>query len=530
MATGIEAETVGFIDIGTNSIHVLVVRFYPGTSGTPVYQDKESVRLGMGLYADGRLDAAAVSKAALVVSRFAGISRSLGAGKVVAYATCAAREAANQQELLDAIPPDVEVRVIPGAEEARLIGLGVFGDKGPAKRTVHMDIGGGSTEVLVREKGEDLFVDSLSMGAVRYDSGLGIDFTRPVSPEDYSFVMRTAEVSSYHAAKRIRALGFSEASGSSGTLVALAELCAARRGDKDASRLELRELEALMPRLCEMDMAARLKVPGMSRSRADIIVPGGAIAQSLMTQFGISRMTVSRSGLKQGMMLDYRLSNGHTVFSARESSVRALAHRCRCDRAHAEAVERGALRLFDRTRELGLHSLDAQWRSLLACSAVLHDIGEIVSYSNHNVISQMMIENADLQGFTVPEIRCMGLIVRNHHKKFPGAKDPRFSGMSKDEVEGVRVCSVLLKMADVMDRHRNHSVKGFKLSRSGDAVRIGLIADDDPSMEIWSLERIAPDFRKVFGCDLSVDGRVQPSARKRAPERLPDSHLTISRR
>lgn len=505
-----DAETVGFIDIGTNSIHLLVVRFYPGTSGAPIYQDKESVRLGMGLYADGRLDRGAIEKSALVVSRFASISRSLGASKVVAYATCAAREASNQQELLDAMPSDVEVRVIPGAEEARLIALGVFGDKGPEKRTVHMDIGGGSTEVVVREKGEDLFVDSLSMGAIRYDAGLGIDFTKAVSAEDYSFVMRTVEVSSYHAAKRIRTLGFAEASGSSGTLLSLADLCAAARGDKDASYVDLKELEALMPRLCSMDMEARAKVPGMSRSRADIIVPGGAIAQSLMAQFGIRRMRVSRNGLKQGMMIDHVLTNGQTVFSARESSVRALAHRCRYDQPHAKAVERNALALFDRTRELGMHSLDAQWRSLLACSAVLHDIGEIVSYSNHNAISQMMIENADLQGFTVPEIRDMGLIVRNHHKKFPGPKDQRYAGMPKDEVEAVRVCSILLKMADVMDRHRDRSIRGFTLTRSGGSVMLRLSADEDPSMEMWSLERIAPDFKKVFGCSLTVERDSPP--------------------
>lgn len=440
-----------------------------------------------------------------MVSRFAGISRSLGASEVVAYATCAAREASNSKELLSAMPEDVEVKVIPGAEEARLIALGVFGDKGPEKRTILIDIGGGSTEVCIREKGEDLFVDSLSMGAVRYDSGLGIDFTKPVSREDYSFVQRTVDVSSYHASKRISTMGFAEAFGSSGTFIALAELCAARRGDRDANVVRLSELVPLMEHLCCLDMQERLKVPGMSKSRADIIIPGGAIAQELMTVFGIDSVYISRNGLKQGMMLDHQMSNGRTVFNARESSVRALAHRCSYDKGHAETVERNAIILFDRMRDIGLHDLDMQWRSLLSCSALLHDIGEIVSYSNHSIVSQMMIENADLQGFTMEEIHDMGLIVRNHHKKFPGSKDRRFSGMDRDEIRDIRVCSIILKMADVMDRHRNRSVRGFSIALDKDVVKLRLSADEDPSMEMWSLGRIAPDFKKVFGFDLAIE-------------------------
>ena len=98
-----DTETVGFIDVGTNSIHLLVVRFYPDTSGTPIFQDKESVRLGKSLYSTGRITPEAVEKSALVVSRFARISRGLGADRVIAFATCAAREAANRQELIDAV-------------------------------------------------------------------------------------------------------------------------------------------------------------------------------------------------------------------------------------------------------------------------------------------------------------------------------------------------------------------------------------------------------------------------------------------
>ncbi len=503
-----ETETIGFIDVGTNSIHLLVVRFYPDTSGTPVFQDKESVRLGKSLYSTGKITREAIDKSVLVISRFARISRGLGADRVIAFATCAAREASNRQELIDAVSRIVELKVIPGTEEARLIALGVFGDKGPAERTLEIDIGGGSTEVVVREKGEDIFLDSLSLGAVRFNYSLGVDCSRPVSPSDYAMMMRTVDISSYHAVNRVQTLGYRRAVGSSGTLMSIADMCAARRDDRDASYFTRKELHSLMQELCAMTSEERLRVPGMGKTRSDIIVPGGAIAEELMLLFGITRMEISPNGLKQGMMIDHQLSRGYTVFGARQSSVRALAHRCQYDRRHAETVERNAMSLFDQSRELGLHDLDVQWRSLLSCACILHDIGELISYTNHNVLSQVIIEKADLQGFTCEEITAMGLIVRFHHKKFPGPKDTRFNGMSKDYVKAIRVCAMLLKMADVMDRHRNNAVRSARLRIEGSKVVVTLSADEDPSMEIWSLERIRPDFQKLFGLDMvpvSVD-------------------------
>ncbi len=323
-----EFETVGFIDVGTNSIHLLVVRFYKDSSGIPVFQDKETVRLGQSLYSTGCIDQATIEKSSLVVSKFVQISRDLGADRVVAFATCAAREASNRDEFISAISEVAEVKVIPGTEEARLIALGVFGDRGPDERTIEIDIGGGSTEVIIRERGENLFLDSLSMGAVRYAYGLHIDSRAPVSDDDYNFMLRNVDISSYHAVNRVREIGFSRAVGSSGTFITLAEMCAARRGDHDASYLVFRELRDLMPIVRSRDLIGRYTIPGLRKGRVDIIVAGGAIAEELMSQFGIDKIHISQKGLKHGMQLDHMLSHGYTIFSTRDSSARALAHRC----------------------------------------------------------------------------------------------------------------------------------------------------------------------------------------------------------
>lgn len=509
-----ESETVGFIDVGTNSIHLLVVRFYKDSFGTPVFQDKETVRLGQSLYSTGRIDDATIEKSAIVVSRFAQISKDLGADKVVAFATCAAREASNRDELIRALSTNAEVKIIPGTEEARLIALGVFGDKGPEERTIEMDIGGGSTEVIICEKGKNLFLDSLSMGAVRYAYGLKIDNKAPVSEEDYNFMLRNVDISSYHAVNRVKEIGFTKAMGSSGTLIALAEMCAARRGDQDSSYLKLSELRELMPTVRSRDMVGRYSIPGLGKGRADIIVAGGAIAEELMSQFGIETMQISQKGLKQGMQLDHMLSHGYTIFGTRESSIRALAHRCQYDEDHAEAVGRNALSLFDQAKALGLHDMSDGYRNLLYCASMLHDIGEMISYTNHHILSQVIIENADLVGFSINEIRAMGLIVRFHHKKFPSAKDPRLSALSREEATAIRQCAMFLKIADVADRHRNGTVVDIRLSREPGSIKVDLVSKADPSMELWSLEKIRPDFRKLFGADMVPTCSPAPAVKK----------------
>lgn len=497
-----DSEVVGFIDVGTNSIHLLVVRFYADSAGIPVFQDKETVRLGQSLYSTGTIDDETISKAALVVSRFAEISRDMGAKKVVALATCAAREASNSRELIRALSKDVEVKVIPGTEEARLIGLGVFGTKGPEKRTIGIDIGGGSTEIIIAENGRNLFIDSLCMGAVRYAYGLGIDNSARISQRDYDEMRRSVDTGSMYAAKKVKEIGFEEAYGSSGTFIALAEMCAARRGDRDASYLTLDELSTLIRSVRSKTLEERYSVPGLGKGRADIIVAGGAIAEELMGQFGIGRISISNRGLKQGMQIDHMLSHGFTMFDTRDASVRALACRCGYDRNHAEAVCRNALQIFDQTKRLRMHSMGGQMRNLLASAAILHDIGEFISYSKHNELSQIIIENSDMVGFNCDELHYIGLMTRFHHNKFPGPKDKRLSGIPPDMALSIRQCSMFLKMADVLDRHRNSAITNIVLRRNPGVLVLGVECDGDPSMEFWRLDKIKGDFRKLFGLEL----------------------------
>ncbi|MDR0523729.1 MAG: Ppx/GppA family phosphatase [Candidatus Methanoplasma sp.] len=501
-----KARTASFIDVGTNSIHILVARFFEGAMGTVIYQDKEAVRLGRSLYESGRIGPEAIGKAALVMSRFMDRARALGSEETVAYATCAAREAPDRRELISALNAcGADVRIISGLEEARLIRLGVFGPGGPPERSLVIDIGGGSTEIALCEGGRDAYLDSLSMGSVRFAHGLGADPSAAMSHSEYDLLRRSVDLLSYRTRRMVRDAGFEKAYGSSGTMIALAEMCALRRPDRDPSYMTLRELSSLMRDLYPKTSEERRGVPGMSPSRADIIVAGGAIAEELMDLLGVDRIEISQGGLKQGMEMDYLLSSGHTDFDVKRSSVAALASRCQCDLAHAETVKANSMRLFDEMKAAGLHRMGEAPRLLLQYAAALHDVGEFISYARHHMHSQLIIQSSSMAGFDDSELMAMALMARFHHKRFPDAKAKQLAGLGPRERDEVLKCAMILKVADILDRQHDGSVSIRGLSASGGAATLRLASEKDMSMEMWKLETIKEEFKGVFGADLAVE-------------------------
>jgi len=503
-----EHEVVGFIDIGTNSIHTLVVRFFDDLMGTEVFQDKEMVRLGQSLFTDGRIDRGTIRKTKLVVSKFAEVSRNMGASKVLAFATCAAREASNREELIEALSDvGVDVKVISGVEEARLIRLGIFGPVAPDRNSLAIDIGGGSTEVVVCNGADDLYLDSIRVGTIRLAYGVGMDQSEGISSDDYDNLRRMVNVASYRTRRHVGTIGFERAYGSSGTMISLAEMCAAKR-DGDSSYMTYDELSSLMREIYPMNVDERLRIPGMNPSRGDIIVSGGAIAEELMRTLGIGRIEISRNGLKQGMEADYRMGIGHSNFNVKESSVMSLAKRCGYSEAHCENVKGSALQMFDGLRECGIHDMGKDMRELLSYAAVLHDIGEFINYDKHNMHSYRIIRDSALKGFDNDELCMMALMAKFHQNKFPSKGVEQLKGLTKTETRDVIRCSMMLKVAEILDRGHCGSVNKVTVKRLDGRICLNVHASKDISMEIWKLNAIHEDFSWVFGVDFIVRAQM----------------------
>ncbi len=499
-----EGKIVGFIDVGTNSIHVLVSKFFPDSLGTPIFHDKESVRLGQNLFSQGFIDEETINKTKLVVGHFVRVAQDMGAEEVLAYATCAAREAFNRDKILDAVSDSgIDLKIISGKEEARLVGLGVFGPYGPPDRCVLIDLGGGSTEINLTKGNEVLFLDSLKAGSVRFSYGLEIDQHARVSRSDYDHICKEVQNISKNTIKELSRIGFDRAMGSSGTMINLAEMCAARR-DGDSSYMTRKELSELMKDLCEMTENERRSVPKMNPGRSDIIIGGGAIAEQLMNSFEIDKIFISDQGLREGMQVDYLLGRGHKEFNLRNSSILTLARRCGSNEIHSKQVKLLALQLFDGLRKAGLHDMDDDTRDILGYAAVLHDIGEFISYNEHSLHTYTIITNSNMPGFTSNEMEDMALMAKFHHKRFPSRNNKFLKPLTKIRAKNVRMCALMLRMADVLDRHRSSPVEDMSGRLTKNSVILELTSKEDLNMEVWKLEELSDAFKDVFGFDLRI--------------------------
>ena len=287
-------EVVAFIDIGTNAIRLLVVRLIPSHSYSTVTQQREAARLGEGEFANRRLQPQAMDRAVLVCRKFVELARSYGAEKIVAVATSATREAVNEEEFLHRLreEADLDVRVISGREEARLIysGLSSFVHLGGGN-AIFLDIGGGSTEVIVGGQSEYQYLDTIGVGAVRLTTILlSPNEALPVPPERYQLLRQYVRHAAIHTVYHVKKYRVDLALGSSGTIQNLAAVAARSLRNRSLETEEVlthRDLKRVAAMLCALPLEERRKVPGLNPDRADIIIGGAAILDALMEELGL---------------------------------------------------------------------------------------------------------------------------------------------------------------------------------------------------------------------------------------------------
>ena len=525
-ANGAGEHLVGFIDLGTNSVRLLLVRINPNHSYTVLSEQKETVRLGEGEFRNNTLQPEAMRRAGLVCARFAEIARSRGATQVIAVATSATREADNRAAFLRHLRrvAGIDVRVISGKEEARLIYLGVSsGANLGGRQTLFIDIGGGSTEVIVGDQQQYRFLDSLKLGAIRLSAMFfRTGDTGPVSPAKYARMQRYIRTRSVRTLERLHQCTIEQAIGSSGTIMNLAEIAMRRvykRGLSKGDAITREQIRDVVGLLCSLPLDKRREVPGINPERADIIIAGAAVLETLMQELDLASIGYSERGLREGLPIDYlsRADNAHLFeqTSFRERSVLELGRRCGFDEPHARQVVRIAWDLFDSAREAGLHAFGDWERELLEHACLLHDVGAFVSYTNHRTHSYYVIRNADLLGFDQTEIALIATLALFHHKAFPRLKHREYAELDKRSREIVRVLCVFLRIAESLDRS-HLQVLQHALLRGHDrkAVVLEITPARDCHLELWEVRSHEKAFEKVFGRKLAI--RVLESGMKPA--------------
>jgi exopolyphosphatase/guanosine-5'-triphosphate,3'-diphosphate pyrophosphatase len=502
------------MDIGTNSVRLLIVRIELNNAYRILADQKETVRLGEGEFLKQRLQPKAMQRAALICGKFAHLARAHGAHEITAVATSAVREASNKSAFLRRLRQEsgLEVRVVSGMEEARLTYLGVSSGVHLGEKTaLFVDIGGGSTEIAVGNQQQYLFLASLKLGAIRVSSRFLPDPTGPVSPDQYARIQRNVRVSAVRTIQRVRQYRLDLAIGSSGTIENLADIAAHMFTQQKRDRggaLTHTQLRQVVKVLCDLPLDKRRRLPGINPERADIIVGGAAVLDTLMQELQVSEITVSERGLRDGLLMDYlsRRLPDYWQMSVRLRSVLQLGRTCGFDEAHANNVAALALELFDSAREAGVHAWGPAEREWLHYAALLHDVGAFLSYNSHHAHTFYIISNAELLGFDQTEVAIIAATALFHRKAFAGPKRPEFAALDRRSQKIVRMLSVFLRMAENLNRGHTNVVRHAALRIAGSKrITLAVQAAGDCQLELWGVQSNQAAFEKELDRTLTIE-------------------------
>src|SRR6266702_6973724 len=432
---------IAAIDIGTNSIHMIVVEIRPDLSFEVIDREKEMIRLGAGGL-DGRsLTPEAMHAALQVLSKFGRLAESHNVEEVIAVATSATRESENGGEFLKAVTDQTGIRprVISGTEEARQIHLAaVYGAGAPGDAAVVIDVGGGSVEVTRGTGGTVELGRSFKLGVIR----LTERFIKsdPPDPRDERKLVRHIENEIGKYLDQIRRARFDRVIGTSGTILSIGSVIAAAEGrPTDATlrnrRISAKQVRRLRKAIVGLSLEKRLRVPGLEPRRADLVVAGVILIDEILRRLGATEITLCDLSLREGLVLNYIAQQRKEIAQAdrypdiRRRSVFELAERCNYWPEHSQQVAGLAMALFDQTR--AIHGLTDREREWLEYASVLHDIGVHISYERHHKHSYYLIKNGDLRGFEPEEIEAIALVARYHRQAAPKRRHPGFGELPR---------------------------------------------------------------------------------------------------
>ena len=520
---------IAAIDIGTNSIHMIVVRVRPDLSFEVIDREKDMVRLGAGGL-DGRsLTPTAVAAALQTLAKFRRLADSHKVDEIVAAATSATREAENGGDFIAEVDrlTGIKIRVITGTEEARLIHLAAaYGVDIGASTGVGIDIGGGSVEVTLGSATTLALGKSFKVGVIR----LTERFVKsdPLSGRDERRLVKHLDREMGQYLDQVAQRGFDRVIGTSGTILSLGALASSAGGapieELRNRRVSARALHKLRKRLTSLTLEERLAVPGLDPRRADLLVAGSVLLDTIVRRLGAEEFTLCDLALREGLILDYINRNSARIRKAerypdvRRRSIVELGERCRYWPEHAQHVARLALAIFDQTRSV--HGLGDRERDWLEYGSLLHDVGVHISYERHHRHSYYLIKNGDLRGFDPKETEVIALIARYHRQATPKKSHDGYSDLPGALRRTVKALAAMVRLAEGLDRSHSQTIAGIDLYPRGDAYLARLRATGDAELELWAAHRHVAPLEAILGKPIRFE--VVNDNREAAPADTPD--------
>lgn len=498
---------IAAIDVGSNSLHMVVAQADPDGSLTTLWRMKEMVGLGRISFPSRQLSADAMDRAISTLKRFQQAARARGCEKILAVATSAVREAGNGGDFLRRARRElgIGVKVVSARDEAKMIYLGVRHAVELGNRPHFiLDIGGGSVEFIVGDGAKAQLLESRKLGAARMTAQFVS--TDPISPADLKALLAHYEKELAPVCDNILALKPVSAIGTSGTMENLAAMCASMDKRDTAQTIERDSLARLLTKLIESRSKDRATMHGLDDQRKDQIIAGALLVGELLRRLNLSEIRLCKSALREGILLEYLgrhlpdLQIRRNVPDPRRRSVLDLARRCDWHQSHSEQVARLCGELFDCTKTL--HGLGTEQRELIEYAAMLHDIGWHIAREGHHKHSQYLILHGDLKNFSREEIRIIANIARYHRKSLPKMSHENFAALPAAARKVVRVGTALLRIADGLDRSHSSVITGVSCQISKKRVEITLKARGDAQLELWGARSKREYFAEVFGKSL----------------------------
>ncbi|MFY8221094.1 MAG: HD domain-containing protein [Pirellulales bacterium] len=509
---------LGAIDIGSNSVRLMVVEVLRGGAYRILDEEREPTRLGRSVSSLGRLDDDSIDRTVQALRTFKQIAAGYQVSTLRTIATCAVREARNGPEFCRRVREEVglEVEVIPGDREARLAFSSVqhaFDLSG--KNAIVADIGGGSTEIIFATGGLIESIFSTPLGAVRLTEQFGLG--EQAAPADLARL--ADEVASCLKKRTTRPLFAPHFMvGSGGTFTTLAELMMAAKKQVDIPvagyKVSQAEVRHLLDRLAKMPLRARRSMAGMTPDRADIILAGLTIIDALLTRFRVNTLVIHTRGVRDGLvreMIDDLLGGAATADTDpthRDEAIERLAAACSGELEHGRQVARLAGRIYEQlTEPLALVPGD---RLLLEIAARLQDVGYVINYDQHHKHSYHLIRNSRLPGIRAHDLELVANVARYHRGAHPKRKHENLSRISAEDQQRVQRMAAILRLAGGLDRSRSQLVRDVLASVSDDGVVLDVVADEEPQVDVWGAERRIELFEKAFGLPLAIRWAAKP--------------------
>ena len=504
------------IDIGSNSIKLLVVNAISSDSFVVVGREKESVRLGHETLHNHRLSDEAINRAVETINRYRSLAEAREAEKIFAVATASVRASENATEFIEKVEREtgIHVEIIPGVEEARLIGIAAAtGCAFGSKTLLNIDIGGGSTEISVMRRSLPVKLFSVKLGAV----GLTEEFIFSDPPKTKEISALREEIISAleRPTRELRGAKWQTATGTSGTILALGEIISAQLktasngAEKGGKVIFLPELQEFIENLAKLDLNQRLESFGISRQRAEIIIAGSCILHGVMKSLKIKELTTCNYSLREGIIIDnlrkWEEISRPPIPDLQEPRLRgvlALAKRFNYEQQHSLQIARLAETIFDAVAPK--YNLDRSHRILLSAAALLHDVGYYISHEDHHKHSAYLIRNSELTGFSEEERSVIAAVARYHRGALPKEKHQEMSELNSNLRAVVTKLSGILRLADALDRSYDNRVENLRVKLSGTKINIKLESAKNCEREIQAAEQKRELFEIAFDCRLEI--------------------------